>query len=369
MEQNEAAPVPAPRKAGLSLGGRAPALHWGALLCLSALFVLGLEAVRLPAALLIGPMAAGVAVAISGGDARMPRGAFFLAQGLIGCMIGRSVPPSILTEIAKDWPLLLGAVISVVIASNALGWALARWGGLPGATAVWGSSPGAASAMTIMSASYGADIRLVAFMQYTRVVMVVIAASLVTRIWTTPAGQTVAGVVWFPAVDWPAFAATVAIAFVGAGLGRLLRIPAGSLLVPFALSVALQGAGAVAIELPEWLLATAYAVVGWSIGLRFTRPIFLHAARRLPRIAASILALIAICGGFAAALVFFAGVDPLTAYLATSPGGADSVAIIAASSHVDAPFVMALQTARLVVVIITGPPIARFISRRTTSTP
>lgn len=40
---------------------------------------------------------------------------------------------------------------------------------------------------------------------------------------------------------------------------------------------------------------------------------------------------------------------PLTAYLATSPGGADSVAIIAASAHVEISFVMAMQLARFLV--------------------
>ena len=60
----------------------------------------------------------------------------------------------------------------------------------------------------------------------------------------------------------------------------------------------------------------------------------------------------------------FAGIDPLTAYLATSPGGADSVAIIAASSHVDVPFVMALQTGRFLVVLLIGPRLARFVARR-----
>ena len=81
-----------------------------------------------------------------------------------------------------------------------------------------------------------------------------------------------------------------------------------------------------------------------------------------PQIAAAIFALIAICGLCGAALVVFAGIDPLTAYLATSPGGADSIAIIAASSPVDVPFVMALQTARLILVLAVGPSIARFVA-------
>src|SRR5258708_5255281 len=58
------------------------------------------------------------------------------------------------------------------------------------------------------------------------------------------------------------------------------------------------------------------------------------------------------------------GVDPLTAYLATSHGGVDSIAIIATSSKVDAAFVMALQTARLVIVMLVGPRLARFFAGR-----
>jgi membrane AbrB-like protein len=74
------------------------------------------------------------------------------------------------------------------------------------------------------------------------------------------------------------------------------------------------------------------------------------------------LLLIALCGALAAVLVHTAGVDPLTAYLATSPGGADSVAIIAASSKVDVPFVMAMQTSRLVAVIILAPIITKHMA-------
>ena len=126
----------------------------------------------------------------------------------------------------------------------------------------------------------------------------------------------------------------------------------------------LQNLAGLRIELPPVLLSLCFALVGWTIGLRFTRDILLHAVRALPAVFASILALMAICGGFAFLLVWFAGVDPLTAYLATSPGGADSVAIIAANSNVNMPFVMAMQAGRLLVVLLTGPALARFIATR-----
>ena len=108
----------------------------------------------------------------------------------------------------------------------------------------------------------------------------------------------------------------------------------------------------------------SYAIVGWSIGLRFTPAILSYAARALPTIIGSILVLIAVCAVFGMVLTRFAGVDPLSAYLASSPGGADAMAIISASVNVDMPFVMAMQTMRFILVLLTGPMVARFIASR-----
>jgi uncharacterized membrane protein AbrB (regulator of aidB expression) len=58
------------------------------------------------------------------------------------------------------------------------------------------------------------------------------------------------------------------------------------------------------------------------------------------------------------------GVDPLTAFLATSPGGIDSVVIIAANSDVDLPCIVAMQTARFILILLLGPAMARFLARR-----
>jgi membrane AbrB-like protein len=347
-----------------SLAGRGVALQWFVLLVVSGVLVLVLEAVQLPAALLLGPMLAGIFIAAIGTSLRLPRWPQLAAQAVVGCLIARSFTPSLVGAIFKDWPLFLVAICGVIVASCSLGWLLARLRALPGTAAVWGSFPGAATAMILMAEAYGADVRLVAFMQYLRVVFVSLAASLVARIWTTPGTGPVAASPWFPPVSWLPFIETLALVALGAIVAPLLRIPAGPMLLPLVGGALLEATGTMTIELPPWLLAVSYAFIGWSIGLRFTRPILQHVVQLLPRVAASILTLIVICGGFAFLLNRVAGVDPLTAYLATSPGGADSVAIIAASSNVDLPFVMALQSSRFLVVLLIGPALARFIAGR-----
>jgi membrane AbrB-like protein len=336
--------------------------NWG-ILAASTVVLSGLmELVGLPAALLLGAMIAAILVETNGGALRVPRLPYYAAQAVLGCMIARVITPVIVETFLKDWPLLIGVMLVAVVASSFLGWGLGRLGILPGTTAVWGLSPGAANVMMLMADAFGADIRLVAFMQYLRVVMVAIAASVLARFVVHTHGTTAPHIIWFPQPHWIPFGETIAIGLLGGIIGRVSRIPAGVLLVPMLAGAILHGAGLVTIELPPWLLAISYAFLGWNIGMGFTRDILAHAVRVLPQTIFAIISLMLICGGLAFVLVETVGIDPLTAYLATSPGGMDSAAIIGASTKVDLSFVMALQTVRFMVVLLVGPAIARFVA-------
>lgn len=338
-------------------------LKWTVLLLVSLAFIVPLELMHLPAALLLGAMAAAILVALFDGKLAVPHWPYVLAQGLIGCLVARSIGPAILVTMVHQWPLFLFGVCSVLLISTSLGVVLALWKVLPGTTAVWGSAPGAATIMVLMSVDFGGDPRLVAYMQFLRVILVALVASIVARLWVTPGSHTIAAIDWFPAVAAGPLWETMALAVFGSIAGVKSRIPAGALLVPLFAGIALSCAHVMTMTLPPWLMAGGYALVGWSIGLRFSREIVIYAARVFPKIAASSLTLIALCGGLAVLLHLIVGTDPLTAYLATSPGGADSVAIIAASSHVDVPFVMAMQMARFILVLLVGPALARAVAR------
>jgi membrane AbrB-like protein len=340
---------------------RGLALRWGALVALSIAFVAIFELMRLPAALLLGPMLAGILFATGGVAMHVPKLPTLVAQCLVGCMIARPIPMSIAAEVARDWPIFLVGVSSVLLAATLLGWLLAKLRILPGTTAIWGSMPGGASAMVIMSEAYGADMRLVAFMQYLRIVCVAVAATAISSIWVDVPTHSLAATDWFPPVRWLPFAETLLLIAASILISRRVKIPAGVILLPMIGGIVLQTTGILRIELPPWLMAAGFAVLGWSIGVRFSREIIAHALRALPQVFGAIIALIAVCFGFALILADIADVDLLTAYLATSPGGVDSVAIIALSSDVDVAFVMAMQMARLLVLLLAGPLLARMI--------
>ena len=326
-----------------------PVLQWGMLCVLSLLLSIGFLALHLPAALLLGPMIAGIIFSMRGVTLQLPRSAFLAAQAILGCMIAQNLTGSILTTLAVNWPIVLAILLVTLLSSAIVGWLL-------------GSSPGGAAAMVAMAQDYGADIRLVAFMQYLRVLFVAGAAVLVTRMMLGDNAEAVnQQIVWFPPVSINLLL-TILLAVVAGTAGCLLRLPSGTMLIPMLAGAVLQSGQLITIELPEWLLAMAYMAIGWRIGLGFDKQILLRALRPLPQILLSIFALLAICAGMAWGLTRFMHIDFMTAYLATSPGGLDTVAVIAAGSNADMALIMAMQTLRLFSILLTGPAIARFIS-------
>jgi uncharacterized protein len=340
------------------------AARWAALLGLSALISLLWSAAGLPAALLLGPMIGGIVFGVNGAQLAVPKWPYLGAQAVIGTMISATITPAIVLTFTHDFSLFCLVMSATLLGAAAIGWTISRSGLIPGATAVYGTSPGAASAMVLLGEAEGADARLVAFMQYSRVLLVALGAALVARLWGGAVGVHAPGAPWLAAVHWGNLVTVLLLAALGQWFARLLRLQAWALLGPMLLLSTLHAGGWLAIELPRWLLAASYAMLGWHIGLGFRREALRHAAQALPVIAGAALCLMGFCGLLAWCLVRLAHVDALTAYLATSPGGLDSVAIIAASTpRVDMPFVLALQSVRLLFVIALAPLLTRLVVR------
>src|SRR5699024_9140438 len=118
---------------------RMPVLQWGMLCVLSLLLSIGFLAVHLPAALLLGPMIAGIIFSMRGITLQLPRSAFLAAQAILGCMIAQNLTGSILTTLAVNWPIVLAILLVTLLSSAIVGWLLVRYSSLPGNTGAWGS--------------------------------------------------------------------------------------------------------------------------------------------------------------------------------------------------------------------------------------
>jgi len=174
------------------LGSWPVPLLWLALLALSVSIFAGWSALRLPAALLLGPMIGAIVLGVNGAKIQVPRIPFLGAQALIAAMVAKSITRSILVTFSHQYWLFCTVILGTLLGAAGIGWLISRTGLISGATAVYGTSPGAANAMVILGEAEGADARLVAFMQFSRVLLVALAAGVVCA----SAGNHAQGVAW-----------------------------------------------------------------------------------------------------------------------------------------------------------------------------
>jgi membrane AbrB-like protein len=318
----------------------------------------------IPAPWLVSSMVVAIALAVAGIGLSLPRAVLIVPQGIIGITVGQVFTLPILTEIAQLWLPLIAVTAATIVAAGTAGWILARYSPLSAQTAAWGSAPGASVTMIALSVDHGADPRIVAFMQYLRVTLVVVSAALVTRLLhvANPSAAATAFSGTSPFALLP-FAGTLLLAIGSAFAGRYGRVPGAQFLFPLVLGAAIHVTGVLPIDVTWWLLAGAYIATGWTIGLLYTRKLLAFVLRLLPVLILSTGVLLVMCALSGALLVGLVHVDPLTAYLATTPGGLDSVAIIALGSGSNAALVLAIQMLRLLAVVACGPPLAKTIAR------
>ena len=327
-----------------------------------------LDAAGLPSPSLFAALLVGIVAALRmPTPPAVPAGAFRAAQAITGASLGVYVESSSLHSVASAWlPVALVSAGTLALSILA-GLALTRFAGVDRPTGALGMVAGGASGIVGMADELGADDRLVAVMQYLRVLVVVVLTPLLVRIafghphrggGGGPGSAPVIG----SARDWGLLAAALAL---GALLAVVTRIPAASLLGPMvvaaAFSLVLSGGGFV---VPAILREPAFAGIGLQVGLRFTPEMLRRAGRLLLPALAAILALLVSCFGLALGLRETAHIPLLDAYLATTPGGLYAVLAAAFGTGADTTFVIAVQTLRLFVMVLLAPVVVRRLVRR-----
>lgn len=328
------------------------------------------ERLRLPAAWLVGPLlAAGAWAAVTGWRVPVPVPLHRAAQAVIGMAVSASFQARALGPLAEHWPALAAVGAVTLLLSVAGGLGLARVAAVDPATALLGTLSGGASGMVAMSDDLGADARVVAFMQYVRLGVVIATSSAVATWLAGASGGAPLGMVLPPEADGTvggllaAYALTAAATALGAWLGERLRLPAAALVGPVLAGLALAALGLPHGQWPPGTLAAAYLVLGVAVGSRYDRASLRALARVAPAVLAFVVLLMAASAVLAWALVAWAGLDPLTAYLATAPGGIEAATAAALDAGADAPLVLTAHVVRILVVILAGPPLVRRLLR------
>ena len=152
---------------------------WAALAAATGASGWALGAVGLPSSFLFGALLVGLAVAIVWPERLgMPARAFAAGQAVAGVTLGAYVQSSALSAVGRSWlPVLLASAATLMLSIGS-GVVLARLTATDTRTAALGMVAGGASGIVGMADDLGGDDRLVAFMQYARVLIVVLITPL-----------------------------------------------------------------------------------------------------------------------------------------------------------------------------------------------
>jgi membrane AbrB-like protein len=339
------------------------AAPWVGLGAATAILALALSAVGFPSPTLFAALLVGLAFALVRPQAGLapPSWSFLAAQAVVGVTLGAYMQSEALTAAAHDWlPVALVSAATLGISMGA-GRALARYTALDVPTATLGMIAGGASGIVTMAGDLGGDDRLVAFMQYLRVLVVVLLTPILIAAFGGGSGGSSrpSEAAFGSAGDW---LLTAAIALGAALAARRANVPAGTLLGPMLVAGALTLAG-VDFAVPPVLRELAFALIGLQVGLRFTFSTVRLLGRLTVPVLGAVFALLVGCAGLAVLLTLTTDVMFRDAYLATTPGGLYAVLAVAVGAGANTTFILAVQILRLLVAVLLAPLAVRRIAR------
>lgn len=349
---------------------------WGFVLLAAVVATAVLTLVGAPSPVLFGALVGALVVALVRTDSPvLPRRASVAGQALLGVSTGAVVKPETLGDLVEHAGPVAASVLLTIAASILLGQVL-RLQGVSRATATFSFIAGGASGVTAVAGELGADARVVAVVQYLRVLIILVGMPVVAAIaFGAPVGagsQSAAestGLV-FGELTWPALAFSAVCLVLGLGAARVVPFPAGNLLLPLTVAAVISATGALdvlgpdAAHLPAPLEAVAFALIGMQVGLGFTRASLVRVSRLLPMATVIVLVLIAVSAGIGMVMADAMGISRLDGYLATTPGGLYAVLLTADLAGADVTFVLAVQVVRLFAVLALAPLLARYYRRR-----
>lgn len=344
--------------------GRARARAWLVL----AVLVIGLSALLtlagLPSPVLFGALAAGLIYALSvPSTPAVPALAFTTGQAILGASIGALFDLDALASLGDDLAPVLGVCLGTLALSVLAGYVLRLGPGVSAATGAFAMVAGGASGIVAIARELGADDRIVAVVQYLRVLVIIVGMPVVAQLIFDSSERVDAPSSSGPEAGLPMnVLVTVVCVVVGMALARRISIPAASLLFPLFVAVLISLSGiAGSIKVPIGLQDIGYALIGLQVGLRFTRASLKAVAKLLPLAITTILGLIVACAALGVLLARATGHSQLDGYLATTPGGLYAVLATAIGSGADVTFILTVQIVRLFVMLFSAPLLARWL--------
>ena len=329
-------------------------LRWLLVVLFSILLGLLLDWIHLPAGWIIaGIVPAAICALITGEELKLNDFVFRFGRSTIGVLAGvpmAAVGVATLAQFVLPGLAVTAITVAITLLAGYLLYQRHRELGIE--TSILSMLPGGAGAIPVMAKELGADYRYVSLSQYLRVLAVsfslpVVAGAMLGQMDVTPVSH--------PPTSVVGILLLVAIGLVAEPVGKLIHLPAPSILGSLILGVAVEAVlpDYWSIYPPLLLRILAFLMVGWMAGGSMSKAALRQFSRELPATLGVIATLMGACALMAWPLANFLHVSYFEGYLATTPGALDTVLALSDVGGAG-PEVVTIQVIRLLAIFIIG---------------
>ena len=329
-------------------------------LALAAVGAAAAWAVEMPLPLLLGPMFACLFAALAGVPLKGVSPVSNAMRPVLGVAVGAALTPALFGRLG-EMALSIALIPPFILAIGLVGYSYFRrlWG-FDHATSYYGAMPGGLQDMAIFGEEAGADVRALALIHTTRVLVIVSAMPfLLTWIW----GLSLSGPPGEPASSVPLheYAIMLVCAVTGWWGGVRLGLFGAPIIGPLIVAGAASMAGFLHHRPPAEAMQFAQFFLGLGIGVKYAG-ITVAEIRRILTASIGYCLLLAVLSVIFAEIVIQTGLaGPMEAIIAFAPGGQAEMVLLAIIAGTDIAYVVTHHLVRILVVILGAPLAARFL--------
>ncbi|WMS44456.1 AbrB family transcriptional regulator [Acuticoccus sp. MNP-M23] len=322
-----------------------------------------LSALNMPLPFLFGPLFACIIAAVAGVPLKGVGQVAVGARTILGVAIGAAITPAVLHEL----PRMMASVALIPIYISVIGLI-----GVPYfykvckfdfVTSYYAAMPGGLQDMVIFGTEAGGDVRALALIHATRVLIIVTLAPIIMIYGFDVALDNPIGA---PASELPLWqmGLMVLLAVVGWKGGERLGLFGASILGPLILTAAFSLMGFIHSRPPAEAILVAQFFIGMGIGVNYVGVTLPEIRRDVVAGFVYVLILAALAAVFTEAVVYFEAGHAVEGFLAFAPGGQAEMTVLAIVAGADLGFVIMHHVIRVLFVITGAPLVARLLKVR-----
>jgi len=318
--------------------------------------------VGIPAGYLSGSILMVAAAALAGRPMLIPTPLMRVLMVLIGISLGSVVMPETLHGMAT-YPLSIAALVLATVLISLGGTAYLRAvHGWNTTTAYLAAVPGGLSQVLSIALELDADVRAIAIVQSTRVVIVAVGLPAGLAAFGLVGPAPVAAAAALKTFPFGELAILVAASATAATLAFRLRFPGGLMFGAMITSAVLHGSGLIHVAMPWWVTYSVMIGFGAVTGSRFANTPVRLLLHYIGAAVGSFAVAVAITAVVAIGLVSLAALPIAEVMIAFAPGAVDAMMLLALALHLNPVYVGAHHLVRIFFVLSMP-----FIARRAAS--